>query len=297
MHASFRISPFAVMLLAALWSASCSQPAADTPVDLKLITYNVWYGFTQKPERKPQWLAWMQAQQPDIVCLQELNEYTPQQLQQDAASWGHPYSVLLKEQGFPTGITSRYPIEDVQKTLDGFHHGLIRARIRGMYVYCIHLHPSNWEVRIREMNQILADIAALPADAPVILAGDFNTFSPQDSVYYAHGLLEPFFARLDSANPNARNLRDGRLDYTPLSLLTAAGFTDLEHRIRPDGYVFSGTFPGRIVQEEDHGALRRLDFVFVNAALLPALRRASIVADDTTQMLSDHLPVVVEWKP
>lgn len=277
---------------------SCTPEGASTSRagGLRVLTYNVWYGFTKKPERKPEWLAWMQAQQPDIVCLQELNEYTPDQLQQDAATWEHPYSVLLKEEGFPTGITSRYPLEEVKKTLEGFHHGLIRARIQGLYVYCVHLHPSNWKVRIREIDQILADIATLPAGAPVIVAGDFNTFSPLDADQYAHGLLEPFFTRLDSLNPAARNLREGRLDYTPLTRLIEQGFTDLEYSLRPDDYVFTGSFPGLIVQEEDHGSLRRLDYIFVNEPLLSGVRRALVIANDTTQLLSDHLPMVAEWE-
>ncbi|MEZ4827741.1 MAG: endonuclease/exonuclease/phosphatase family protein [Bacteroidia bacterium] len=248
----------------------------------------------QKPERKENWLAWMKAQTPDIVCLQELNEYTPEQLQADATSWGHGYSVLLKENGFPTGITSRFPIEDIQKTEEGFHHGLIRVKINDMYLYCIHLHPSNWEFRIRETQKILADIATLPKGTPVMLAGDFNTFSPHDSVYYSHGLLEPFFAGLDSANTQAKNLREGKLDYTPLTLLEAAGFTDMENSFRGEGYTFTGSFPGLLVKGENHGARRRLDYVFVNDVLRPRVHRAEIIADGTTEILSDHLPVVVD---
>jgi hypothetical protein len=34
-------------------------------------------------------------------------------------------SALLKEDGFPTGITSRYPLEDIQRIKQGFHHGLM----------------------------------------------------------------------------------------------------------------------------------------------------------------------------
>src|SRR5690606_25552627 len=79
--------------------------------NLKLVSYNVWYGFTMVPERKEKWITWMNEQQPDVVSLQELNEYTSQKLAADAKRYGHEYSVLLKEDGFPTGITSRYPIE------------------------------------------------------------------------------------------------------------------------------------------------------------------------------------------
>jgi len=234
----------------------------------------------------------MRTQTPDIVFLQELNEYTPEQLQADAASWGHSHSALLKEEGFPTGITSRYPIEDVQRYLDGFHHGLMRARIKGIYVYNIHLHPGDWAVRNREIERILADIDELPEDAPVVLAGDFNTFSPYDSVFYAHGELEPFFQGLDGG----RNLKEGRLDYGALQRLHDARLVDLEYRMRSDDYCFTGSFPTLIEKEGEHGSQRRLDYVFVNEPLLPAVWRAAVIADDTTQYLSDHLPVVVELR-
>jgi exodeoxyribonuclease-3 len=145
-------------------------------------------------------MVWMNEQKPDVVSLQELNGYTDQKLAEDARRYGHSYSALLKEEGFPTGITSRYPIEDIQRIKEGFHHGLMRVSIRGIYIYVIHLHPSNWEIRKSEINQILENIEGLPTDSKVILAGDFNTFSPLDSSYYAHGRLEPFFNDRDSGN-------------------------------------------------------------------------------------------------
>lgn len=44
---------------------------------LKLLSYNIRYGFTEKSERKGDWFKFMGQQAPDIVSLQELNDYTP----------------------------------------------------------------------------------------------------------------------------------------------------------------------------------------------------------------------------
>ena len=291
------MKPFVLsILLALIVPAQAQEPGENRPgdPDLRILAYNVWYGFTKVPDRKPLWLDWMKAQEADVVFLQELNEYTPQMLADDAAVWGHAHTVLLKEEGFPTGITSATPIEDIQRTLEGFHHGLIRAKIAGLYLYCIHLHPSNWEVRNREIRLILEDIRGLPEDAGVVLAGDFNTFSPYDRAFYSHGLLEPFFEMLDDRD-NARNLRDGKLDYSVLQTLMDAGFTDLEAHMRGADYQFTGSFPTRIEKAGEHGALRRLDYVFTNSWLTQRVRRASIIADETTQILSDHLPVIVDF--
>lgn len=292
------INKFAILLFIAC-IAGCTpgkqkDPGKENPQDFRLITYNVWYGFTKVPDRKTQWIQWMLKQEPDVVSLQELNEYTPEKLVEDAALWGHSYSELLKEDGFPTGVTSKYPIEDIHKFMEGFHHGLIRVKIEGMYFYVIHLHPSNWEVRNREIDFILDDIQKLPPDSRVILAGDFNTFSPADSIYYSHGRLEPFFDERDKAY-NEANLREGKLDYSVIQKLLDHGLADLEVNMRSADYTFTGSFPTMIEKEGEHGDQRRLDYVFVNPALADQVKRAHIVADDTTLTLSDHLPVVVDF--
>ncbi len=267
----------------------------DTSTSLKLITHNVYYGFTKVPERKQTWLEWMGNQQPDVVVLQELNEYTPDQLAKDAATWDHRFSVLLKEEGFPTGITSRYVIEDAQRYVDGFHHGVIRAKIKDIYFYVIHLHPSNWEVRHKEIDQILNNIKALPEGTPVVLAGDFNTFSPYDSLFYAHGRLEPFFAERDGTY-SERNLNNNRLDYGVIQKLLNRKFLDLEYSKRNDRFEFPGTFPTLIPKEGEHGDLRRLDYVFTNEAFPGECKEATIIVNDTTQYVSDHLPIMVVWE-
>jgi len=275
---------------------SCNPRIKDKghePTSLKIISYNVWYGFTKVPERKETWIAWMNNQAPDIVSLQELNGYSPHDLAEDAQKYGHAYSALLKEEGFPTGLTSRYPIEDIQRTTEGFHHGLLRARIKGIYIYIIHLHPSNWETRKDEIRRILEDIEGLPSESKIILAGDFNTFSPHDSIYYAHGNLEPFFKERD-LDYGEKNLNQGNLDYSVITDVMDFGLIDLEAAYRNSSYVFPGSFPTWIEKEGEHGDQRRLDYVFASRNLADHVIRARVIASDSTQILSDHLPVMVE---
>jgi exodeoxyribonuclease-3 len=287
----------AVFLIAfVLFFSSCNpqkKQANQRSPGLRLISYNVWYGFTKVPERKNLWMAWMNEQKPDVVSLQELNGYTDQKLAEDARRYGHSYSALLKEDGFPTGITSRYPIEDIQRIKEGFHHGLMRVRIQGIYIYVIHLHPSNWETRKSEIHQILEDIEGLPTDSKVILAGDFNTFSPLDSAYYAHGRLAPFFHERDSLYEE-KNLNQGKLDYSVIQEVLDFGLIDLEARERDPSFEFSGSFPTLIEKEGEHGDQRRLDYVFASKNLVKTVKSARIIASDTTNILSDHLPVVVD---
>lgn len=285
-----------VIILCSQSDLSAFTKDADRPEkSVRMISYNVWYGFTKSKERKADWLEWMQKHSPQIVSLQELNGYTPEKLKSDARTWGHQHVVLLKEDGFPTGLTSTFPIEDVKRFRDGFHHGLVRARIKEVYIYVIHLHPSNWEIRTREIALILKDIHSLPTDAKIILAGDFNTFSKKDQKFYAHGKLEPFFRSRDEKF-NESNLNNGRLDYSVITRLEDAGFIDLENKFRKPGYEFTGSFPTRIEKPGEHGSLRRLDYVFVSPNLSKHVTRAVIVADDKTQLQSDHLPVIVDFE-
>ena len=270
--------------------------SAQATESLRIISYNVWYGFTKVPERKTSFLAWMKAQKADVTSLQELNGYTIEKLKIDAAAWGHAHSAILKEDGFPTGITSSFPIEDVRRFREGFHHGLLRARIKGIYYYVIHLHPSNWETRQREADLILADIAKLPKDAQFALVGDFNTFSTTDKKQYLGSGLKPFFAARD-AKHKEKNLRNGKLDYSVVGKFTAAGLVDLEHSKRRAGYLFTGSFPTKIKKPGNHGEARRLDYVFASPSLAKRVTRSEIIADDTTWILSDHLPMVVDFTP
>ena len=278
------------LLFALFCPASEAVQAGDRT---RLITYNVWYGFTKNTDRKGDWLEWMRDQKPDVVSLQELNGYTLEQLQEDAAQWGHPYCALLKEDGFATGVTSRVPLEDVRRIRDGFHHGLMRVKTAGFYLYVIHMHPSNWETRGREIGLILTDVKTLPADASVVLAGDFNTFSTKDQKHYQdHAQLVPFFAARDQRFKE-RNLREGRLDYSVLDRLEAVGFVDLEAKFRSS---FQGTFPTQIDKPGDDGDARRLDFVFANAPIVKRCVDAFSVVDAATAKLSDHYPVIVDFQ-
>ena len=271
--------------------------AAEQAGPLRVVSHNLWNGFQEKPKpRREQWLAWMAVQRPDVAALQELNGYTPEKLADDAKTWGHPYSVLLKEDGFPTALTSRTPISKVKRIREGMHHGLLRGKIRGVYFYVVHFHPSHYERRIEEARHLIADIGLLiERDPRIVLIGDFNGFSPDDKVHYeSDPELEPFFAMLDKQYPGSKNLNAGRLDYGGIVEILSAGFVDLVARLRPPAAPFVGTFPTELRRPENLGTDRRIDYVFAGPALAESVKSAAIVRDKTTAMLSDHYPLVVD---
>jgi gluconolactonase len=271
-----------------------SATTAEVPDVIRIITHNVWYGFTKRGEpRHAEWLRWMAAQAPDVVALQELNGFTADRLAADARHWGHGHSVLLKRDGFPTGVTSRYPITDVNILRDGFHHGLLRCRIAGLWLYVVHFHPANFERRVAEAGLLEADVRQLAEENPrIVLAGDFNGFSPADrSAYDADPRLVPFFRMLDERDRNARNLNDGQIDYGGIEEVLRQGFVDLLATSRLQSEPFVGTFPTPLVSDEDHGPDRRLDFIFTSANLADSVESVAVLRDAATARLSDHYPV------
>lgn len=193
-------------------------------------------------------------------------------------------------------MTSRFPITEVKRIREGMHHGLLRGKICGIYVYVIHFHPRHFERRIEEARLLKKDVALLPESDPrIVLVGDFNGFSPADKAYYDNDKeLEPFFTMLDQRHPGSRHLNEGKLDYGGLEEILNAGYVDLVARFRPADAPFVGTFPTELCREENHGTDRRIDYILVSSNLAESARSATIVRDETTAMLSDHYPVVAE---
>ncbi len=289
-----KISLSMLLFLLLFVSASKSQISSSWDGNLRLITYNIWNGFTMVPDQKTTWINWLREKKPDVVALQELKEYTPEKLSNDASLWGHPFSILLKTEGFPTGITSQFPIEDVQRTLEGFHHGLLRVKIKGIYFYVIHLHPSNWKVRSHEVDLIIQDIKQLPSDAYIVIAGDFNALSISDSIFYTDENLEEFFRKRDNVY-NEKNLNNSKLDFTVINKITDYGFIDTELAGRSEEFHFTGTFPTAVEKPGNHGNSRRLDYVFVTNTLIKHVTDSRIIASDNTLFFSDHLPVITDF--
>ena len=261
---------------------------------IRILTYNVWYGFTKKPARKSEWLAYVKSLKPDVVALQELNGYTPEQLAADAKFWGHEYSALLKENGFPTGITSKFPISKLKKVMDGYHHGMLSCKTGGIQIYNIHFHPGHWEIRHREVDLLLKTLQSHVSDEPVLLVGDFNTFSKRDEEYYNKTSdIIPFFRRLDIRWSSNRNLRNDKLDYSHLTKFENGGYQDLIAKRRKS---FLGTFPTKLRLDEDNGPSRRLDYFFANKILAERCTSAKYLVNEKTDILSDHYPAIADFK-
>jgi endonuclease/exonuclease/phosphatase family metal-dependent hydrolase len=158
----------------------------------------------------------------------------------------------------------------------------------------VHFHPSNYKKRIEEAGLLKQDIMSLPGESPrVLLAGDFNAFSPEDAYQYEKNRkLISFFEQLDATKSSARNLNHGAIDYGAIEAVLGHGFIDVVAGQRSAGSPYLGTFPTRLIDDKDHGPDRRIDYIFVSPNLKKSVLSAGILRNATTEMLSDHIPVV-----
>ncbi|WP_296705627.1 endonuclease/exonuclease/phosphatase family protein [Algoriphagus sp.] len=82
------IRPLFFVLFIFGFSLSGFSQEAENP--LKVMTYNIWNGFDwgKDTTRQEKLIQWVKAQDPDVLALQELCDYTVDKLKIDAAKWG-----------------------------------------------------------------------------------------------------------------------------------------------------------------------------------------------------------------
>ncbi len=97
---------------------SYGQPAGKEK--LRVVSYNIWNGFENDASRRTNFINWVKGQQPDILAMTELVGFTEKDLGKLASEYGHKYYAIVKEEGYPVGISSDEPITVVKKQVEGF---------------------------------------------------------------------------------------------------------------------------------------------------------------------------------
>jgi len=287
--------PLLALALLAAASAACSLPReAAAAGATRVVTWNVLRGFLDRTQTEPA-RAWLRAQSPDVVALQEVNGFTASKLAAVSAGWGHPHAVMAKEHGYPVALTSRTPIEVVERRLEGMHHGYLHARTAGLDIVVVHLHPGSWEFRRREVAVLAPKIRRLVDEGrAVVVLGDFNAHHPLDCAHL--DAQAPLLAR----RAEGRNLIGERtFDYGVLARFAAAGVVDAAYHALGEAAARSGTFPTRLLQHardeaQQAGFLERIDFVLLSPDALARLGHVDMPRGAPLDEVSDHYPVVVD---
>lgn len=246
-----------------------------------VLTYNILNGLEQRQDKKNQLVEWVKKVNPDMIAFQELNHFTQASLEEFASRYGHSYAVLLKEEGSPVGLTSKYPILDVRKVKEGMHHGMIYAKVKDYHLVVTHLAPSikAFKKRQEEVRLVLGELSKVPKKEKVLVLGDFNSFSARDSSLYN-----------SIPDPSGNGMM--KFDYEVTGAMEKAGFVDLL-RLKHTTPVTS--FPTKGYEVKNPNSQCRLDYVWASGTLSKKCQRADVLKDETTDVLSDHYPILVEF--
>jgi endonuclease/exonuclease/phosphatase family metal-dependent hydrolase len=265
-------SPLAPALLALTLFAS---PAlAQDPVDLRIMSFNIWYGGVQVSQ--PEVIRILRESDADIIGLQEPDGQTAAL----AAAAGYPYVDLRRH------ILSRVPLFDPklgERTEEGQAPyplaGLdadaphVWAMVApGQFVAIGNLHltsdpygldllrdgstvaevlQAETDSRLAEITPYAAGMAPLiTAGTPVIVTGDFNTPSHLDWTDAAKG---------------SRPQQTEAIAWPVTAAMEAAGFTDTFRTAHPDpvarpGLTYSPGFPWPVQVEGE--SMDRIDYIF-----------------------------------
>lgn len=281
------------VLIAMLFMLSPFSSVAQQKV--KILSYNVLYGLQKDSANVDRYRDLIAKLDPDIVATQEMNDFTQKSLEQLSNSYGHPYALQSKEEGFPVALTSKTPMLNFKKVTENMWHSSIYAKVKGIHIFVIHFSPFNYKKRLEEVTNIIAQAKDLPADEPILIMGDFNSLSAADSANYDQQMVEGMRER-EKKQDHIRNLNNNLLDYSVLNKLEEAGFTDTYWLTNKN---FTGTVPtfkdgnGK-VKDSNAGKQRRIDYIWCNEAAKKHVTKSVVIKDELTHYISDHYPMYLE---
>lgn len=270
---------------------------------LKVISYNIWNGFDWGKDltRKGNLVAWVKAQNPDVVALQELCGYTHEQLLKDAKKWGHSYAEILKSSNYYIGITSKKPIKVKERIVENMHHGTLHCQTNDIDFFVLHFSPFSHKKRHQEAKAVLSRLSSLPKQQnKYIVLGDFNAVSPFDAHLYRDNksLIEQMKAN-DKKHEHVKNLFYGNLEYGvmakflgfPLIDVTEKFVSSLDDKVSAPTQIFE-TKKG----EGRPSKSIRIDYILTSPFLASKCISSSVENKADTYYLSDHYPVIAEFR-
>jgi exodeoxyribonuclease-3 len=254
---------------------------------MKIATFNV----NGVKTRLPNLLQWLEREQPDVACLQELkalDEGFPQ-----AALLAAGYHALWRGQRSWNGVAilarGVEPVA-IRRELPGDpgddHARYLEAAVDGVVVACLYLPNGNpqpgpkFDYKLAWFDRLIAHAATLQgSEHPVVIAGDYNVVPTDFDIYNPRSWLKDALLQPESRERYQRLLQQGWLD-------------SIRH-LHPDDAVF--TFWDYFRKHWDRDAGLRIDHLLLNAKLAPCLVAAGVdrwVRGEPHA--SDHAPTWVE---
>lgn len=250
---------------------------------MKLISWNV-NGL--RAVLKKNFLEFLEAEKPDILCLQE-TKCSPDQVEQlwpanyttywnSAEKKGYSGTVIFTKQR-PLKVTPHLGLAEHDK-----EGRVLTAEYDDFFLVNVYVPNSQRELtRLAYRQQwdkdFLKFLKQLEKKKPVVWCGDLNV---------AH-------TEIDLANPKANMKNHG---FTPeeragFDAFVKAGFVDTFREFEKAGGHYTWWSPMGTARARNIGW--RLDYFLISQSLRPRLKRATIMPRITG---SDHCPVVIELK-
>ena len=250
---------------------------------LKIATFNI----NGIRARRANLLEWLEREQPDVVCLQELKAQDADFPIGDirAAGYGAIWQGQKSWNGVAILAKGDDPLE-IRRGLPGdpddTHSRYLEAAAHGVIVACLYLPNGNpqpgpkFDYKLSWFERFIEHAAGLFTNGhPVVLAGDYNIVPTDEDIY------NPKSWRKDALlQPESREC---------FERLLAQGWTDALRAKYPDERIY--TFWDYFRQHWQKNSGLRIDHLLLSADLAPRLVDAGVdrwVRDQ--EHASDHAP-------
>ena len=257
---------------------------------MKIATFNI----NNVNRRLPNLLAWLKAEKPDVVCLQELKCEQGAFPAQALTKAG--YKAVWKGQRTWNGVAilSRGAEPVVTRTAlpgdkDDTQSRYIEAAVNGVLIACIYLPNGNpqpgpkFDYKLAWFKRLNTHARKLmKSGAPVVLAGDFNVAPTDIDIYPTKSWDDDALVQPESRAAFAR--------------LVKQGWTDALRELHPDERLYTFWHYWRNSFARNAGL--RIDHLLLSPSLARRLDKAGVDrAVRARKDASDHAPVWVTFKP
>ncbi len=256
---------------------------------LKIATFNI----NGIRARRTNLLEWLEREQPDVVCLQELKAQDADFPIDDirAAGYGAIWQGQKSWNGVAILAKGDDPLE-IRRGLPGdpddTHSRYLEAAAHGVIVACLYLPNGNpqpgpkFDYKLSWFERFIEHAAGLFSSGhPVVLAGDYNVIPTDEDIY------NPRSWKKDAPlQPESREC---------FERLLAQGWTDALRAKYPDERIY--TFWDYFRQHWQKNSGLRIDHLLLSADLAPRLIDAGVdrwVRDQ--EHASDHAPTWITLK-
>jgi exodeoxyribonuclease III len=256
---------------------------------LKVATFNV----NGIGTRLPHLLQWLEKEQPDVACLQELKAVDTKfpKIHLERAGYGSIWQGQQSWNGVAILARDADPVE-TQRGLPGdsadTHSRYLEAAVHGVLVACLYLPNGNpqpgpkFDYKLKWFERLITRAKALyDCGHPVVMAGDYNVVPTDFDIY----------------DPKSWK-KDALLQPAPRECyqrLLKQGWIDSLRKKHPEERIY--TFWDYFRKHWERNAGLRIDHLLLNKTLAPKLVDAGV--DKWVRGLekaSDHAPTWVTLK-